>query len=169
METANLKITDEINDKMKSFCEAKRQLINAGLEKVGKDLVKTLCDSDTDDEKGFVEMHATLRQQVILKDFLGDLEEYLSAHVLFAYHTRKMDEQHSVAYVLSDELGTFVINIDSCQYGIVDELYITFYESIDTMFLDLKECLGDTVISCDKNSVMEESQSFTELWKIFFE
>lgn len=169
METTNNNITEELNDKMKSFCATKRQLINARLEKVGKDLIMSLCDSDTDDEKGFVETHATLSRQVVLKDFLGDLEEYLSAQVLFAYHTRKMDEQHSVAYVISDELGTFIINIDSYQYGVVDELYMTFYESIDTMFLDLKDCLGDTVISCGADSVMEESQSFTELWKIFFE
>lgn len=172
METSNLYILNELlsdDEAMSCFCDKKKTDINSELNDVCSGLIETLRDNDVDEEKGRIETIAFLSQQVILKDFLGDLEQHLSAQVLFAQHTPDLEEQHAVAYVIDNNLGMFVINIDSYQHGIVDEMYLSFYDSIDTMFIDVKETLAENIINEDKNTVFEEKMEFTQLWKDFFE
>lgn len=154
---------------IKMFCEKKKEILNERMKQLAENVIDRVCDSNIDEEKGVVETDVLLKQQVVLKDFLGDLEQGLNAHVLFAKHTRKMDEQHAVAYCIDQELGMVIITVNSYQYGIVDEMYFSFYDSLDTMFVDAKEILADNIFSKDNNVVMEEVMNFTELWKSFFE
>lgn len=174
MENSSLYMLNELlsdEETIKEFCNKKMADINEKMSEFCSGLIQSLRDNDVDEEKGRIETNAFLSRQVVLKDFLGELEYHLSAKVLFAKHTPELEEQHAVAYVIDDKLGMLVIYITSYQFGVVDELYISFYDSIDNMFIDVKETLAENILADkeDDNIVFEETMDFTQLWKDFFD
>ena len=106
-----------------------------------------------------------LDRQYMVEDVLQKLEELINVNILYHYKTKGGGQkQKAIAYTLPVQDGMSVFGLTSCQYGIVEEINMTFFDSLDVMFRHLKN--GYDFLS-HLNMDIVEQQALAELYKNF--
>ena len=103
--------------------------------------------------------------QYMMEDLVNELSDILSVNIL--YQTKSMDGDMArvVVYSMPYSDQMFVIDIESVQYGIVDGISVTFFNSIDIML----DCLENILDSFQNDAVeVVKEQPKVQLYKIFF-
>ena len=85
-----------------------------------------------------VEVHIPLSAQDLIEDVVDVLAERGNVNVLFAISKDDGKKIKVIGYSMpySDEM--YVISIESLQYGVIDEIVVAFYDSIEEMFQDVR-------------------------------
>ena len=79
--------------------------------------------------------------QHMMEDVLKELQNHLNMNLLYAYRTLDGRRHKLVIYSMPYEDEMYIINMESQQYGIVEEMTVTLFESLDTMLSWLRSCL----------------------------
>jgi len=89
------------------------------------------------EHSGFIEVVFNMSEQHMLENFVTDLAEKLSMHVLYASREEKGKVYKAVAYSQPVEDEMFVVNLSSTQYGIIDSMTVFFFDSLEIMYYHL--------------------------------
>ena len=84
------------------------------------------------------EVHIPLRNQAMIEDFVETLAGRVGANILYAVSLENEKKLKVIAYSMPYSNEMYVISIESLQYGVIDEIVVAFYDSMDDMFHDLR-------------------------------
>ena len=82
-----------------------------------------------------------LKAQMMMEDFIDELTKYLSVEVLCAYCQNEGQDYKAVAYSMPYQEEMYVIVMESNQHGLMDEIIVVFFESMDDMLEMLEKQL----------------------------
>lgn len=85
----------------------------------------------------FTEVAFNMNDQHMLENFISDLAEKLHVHVLYASKEHDGKVYRAVVYPTPVEDGMFVIYLSSTNYGIVDSMTVSFFDSMEVMYYQL--------------------------------
>ena len=105
-----------------------------------------------------------MKQQHMMSDFLNELTELLNVNILYSYNTEKGRVWRSVTYSMPYHDEMYIIGIESQMYGIVEEITVTFFDTLEIMFPWLRDNLESMQSS---KEVFLHRQNITELYRIF--
>ena len=105
-----------------------------------------------------------MMQQHMSNDFLDKLVELLKVNILYSYKTEDGRDWRTVTYSMPSRKEMYIIGIDSEMYGIVEEITVTFFDTIDVMFAWLRDNLESMQSSKD---MFLHKQETSELYRIF--
>ena len=74
-----------------------------------------------------------LKKQQMMDEFVDRLSHRLHLRVLFLSHDNNRGEYRSVLYAMPYPEEMYVIHLTSYQYGLVNEMKVVFYDSMDIM------------------------------------
>lgn len=106
-----------------------------------------------------------LQSQRMMDDVITFLADTFQLKILYVYHS--LDGGHyqkALLYSFPRLNQMYVIGIESHQYGIVEEVVVTFYSSLDVMFRHLKSSFD--YLSRQKVKILG-SQTLPELYSVF--
>lgn len=84
------------------------------------------------------EVHIPLKNQAMMEDFVETLASRVGTNILYAISLENEKRLKVIAYSMPYSNEMYVISIDSRQYGVIDEIVVAFYDSMDDMFQDLR-------------------------------
>lgn len=104
-----------------------------------------------------------LKKQYLINDLTDKLVQILNVNIL--YSTTKKDGRvcRTITYSQPQINSMYIIGLESEMYGIVDEMSVTFFYSIDVMFTWLRDILESIQKSCK----VCYKQNSVELYRIF--
>lgn len=103
-------------------------------------------------------------RQFMIDDALTLLSEIINLNVLCKVRSKDGRTSHVTAFSMPYQDEMFILSMHSEQHGIVNEIGVTFYHSMEQMFSILQETL-QTIDN--KNWIMEEQKEMAELYRIF--
>lgn len=104
------------------------------------------------------------KHQVMAEDLTDNLEKKLGVHVMFASSEDNGRNVKVEAYSTPVENSMYVVYLSSDQYGVVDSMTVTFFDSLEIMYYHLrKDYQGITKVETD----IIEKQSPKDLVSIF--
>ena len=80
-----------------------------------------------------------LTHQEMIDDLIDLLVSKLLLQVLYLYSDKAGNNFHALAYSMPYQDEMYVVRIASHQCGIIDEIHVDFYASIETVFTFLKQ------------------------------
>ena len=98
------------------------------------------------EKSGMATFH--LKKQVMMEDFIDELTKYLAVEVLCAYCQNEGQDYKAIAYSKPYQEEMYVIVMESNQHGLLDDISVVFFESMDAML----EMLEKQVSMCSKSS-----------------
>lgn len=109
-----------------------------------------------------------MRQQYMMDDVLMLIAEHLNVNILYSYKSENERQYKVILYSLPVHDEMFIIGLSSHQYGIIGEMNVTLFSSIEIMFKELKNSL-ESVIQLYKNNEihLNEIQDLTTLYEQF--
>ena len=152
---ANEVINDSI---VSSFSAFQDMLVNVGTFKLDNLQLNISNDIGT--------VTIPLQTQTMIDAVLKDIENFTDVNILYFYKTLDGDIHKLIAYSAPYHDEMYIISINSIQYGIVEDMDVTFFESLDVMFAWLNNCLHNMLEKQQKLDVIQQ-QSMTELYKFF--
>lgn len=108
------------------------------------DLLKKLSDSFTNQSievlahDEYYEVRFVTKGQKMLENLIDDLEKKLGLHVFYAIRQNEGKNYRCVLYSKPVRKMMYIVYADSNDYGVTDEIVVSFYESIETMYLSLR-------------------------------
>lgn len=118
------------------------------------------------DERGLVTLK-TKKQHLII-DMLQHICDYLNVCMLYAFKSKNEKCHKVILYSLPVKNEMFSICLESYQYGIIEELNITFFSSLEIMFNELRKGLEEIDYLKDSGQVeINERQELTTLYSQF--
>lgn len=84
------------------------------------------------------EVHIPLSNQAMMEDFVETLAGRVGTYILYAVSLENDKKLKVIAYSMPYSNEMYVISIESHQYGVIDEIVVAFYDSMDDMFQDLR-------------------------------
>ena len=105
-----------------------------------------------------------MSRQQTMDDVLSAISKNVNVNILYQYRDNGGRDRKTIAYSMPYEDEMFIISIESYQYGIVEEIDMTFCCSLDKMLHQLQKCRD--FIHCKKVEAIEE-QPLAEMYKIF--
>lgn len=105
-----------------------------------------------------------LNQQELIEDTVEKLEKMLGARLLYAYHAEGGKKIQAVMYIKPTETDMTTIRLTSTMYGIIEELHITLYNDLFSMYGALRE---DVATQKKLHRELIESINKEELMKDF--
>jgi len=103
-------------------------------------------------------------QQHMLNDFLDKLVELLKVNILYSCKTGDGRCWRAVTYSMPCHNEMYIVGMDSEMYGIVEEVTVTFFDTIDVMFAWLRDNLES--MQSSKNIFLHKQET-SELYRIF--
>ena len=91
------------------------------------------------EKSGMATFH--LKKQVMMEDFIDELTKYLAVEVLCAYCQNEGQDYKAIAYSKPYQEEMYVIVMESNQHGLMDEISVVFFESMDAMLEMLEKQL----------------------------
>lgn len=107
-----------------------------------------------------------MHHQHMADDFLKELTRFLDVNILYAYRKLDGSDYRIVAYTMPYHDEMYIVFVDSQQYGIVDEIHVAFFESLDVMFSWLRKGY-DEVVAKEKQVDIIQLQDLTDLYRNF--
>ena len=104
--------------------------------------------------------------QHMADDFLKELTNFLDVNILYAYKEHDGSIYRIVAYTMPYYDEMYIVFVDSQQHGIVDEMHVAFFESLDVMFGWLRKGY-DEVVAKQKQIDIIQIQDLTDLYRNF--
>lgn len=105
-----------------------------------------------------------MSRQHTMDDVLSAISKKANVNILYQYRNKGGKDRKTIAYSMPYEDEMFIIGIESYQYGIVEEIDMTFCNSLDKMLSQLLKCRD--FIHKKKVEIIEE-QPLAEIYKIF--
>ncbi|MBQ9362409.1 MAG: hypothetical protein IJT97_03200 [Bacteroidaceae bacterium] len=105
-----------------------------------------------------------LKEQHMMDDFLEKLIGVLNVNILYYIKSLDGNTCKMVAYSMPYHDEMYIVGMESEQYGIVEEVTVTFFESLDVMFLWLQKNLESVM---DTKDQVIERQAMTDLYRNF--
>ena len=105
-----------------------------------------------------------MKEQHMIEDFTKTLTEILNVKILYMFKSGDGRNYKMVAYSMPYIDEMYVVGIESEQYGIVEEIAVTFYNTIEVMFQHLINCL-ESIQSRRENLI--KLQTMTDLYRDF--
>ena len=99
-------------------------------------------------------------------DIITELTRFLDVNILYAYKTHDGSTYKMVAYTMPYDDEMYVVFVDSEQYGIVEEIHIAFFESLNVMFDWLRNDY-DAVLDKDGKVDIIQLQNLSDLYRDF--
>ena len=97
-------------------------------------------------------------------DFTDKLVELLKVNILYSFKTPDGRVWRTVTYSMPYHDEMYIVGLESEMYGIVEQMTVTFFDSIDVMFAWLRDNLESVQTSKD---VFLHKQDTSELYRIF--
>ena len=91
------------------------------------------------EKTGLVTFH--LKKQMMMEDFIDELMKYLVLEVLCAYCQNEGQDYKAIAYSKPYQEEMYIIVMESNQHGLMDEISVVFFESMDAMLEMLEKQL----------------------------
>ena len=113
-------------------------------------------------EKG--ETYIPLQRKFMILEFIEVLKRFITLHTLCA--CKSMDGTHYkvVAYSMPYYDKMYIIQLVSHEHGLIDEIHVTFYPSMEKMLEQLEICLRQLK---SKDVEVIEKHTLTSLYKKF--
>ena len=122
--------------------------------------------NETIQRKDYLETTFPLSFQQLAEDMTDELVTKLDYHVLYA---RKSDDDkiyHIVLYSIPYEHELVVIHMDSLQHGIIEDIRVKFFESMEIMYNHVLQLWHDSLFMRDK--LLEGVEQEAELMMNFY-
>lgn len=159
--TATMKEASGVVDEtiVQNFTRLQDQLSNAGifmLDDLRMDIVHNIGTATIQ-----------MGNQQMMEDVLKEIQNHMNVKLLCAYRTLDGSRHKLVAYSMPYEDEMYIISMESQQYGIVEQMTVTLFESLDIMLSWLRSCLLKME---EKEHEIEifEMQEMADLYRIFF-
>lgn len=81
--------------------------------------------------------------QYMAEDLVEEFTEIINVNILYYVKSKDGSSVRIITYPMPYSSQMYVIDIDSSQYGIVEGVTITFFDSIDTMLDTLEKLLNN--------------------------
>ncbi len=146
------------NSIVKNFANFQNVLSNSGLFQCDNLHMKITNDIGT--------VTVPMLHQHMADDFLKELTNFLDVNILYAYKGLGDSSYRIVAYTMPYHDEMYIVFVDSHQYGIVDEMHVAFFESLDVMFSWLRKGYDD-LIAKEKQIDIIQLQDLTDLYRNF--
>lgn len=159
--TATMKAASEVVDEtiVRNFAKLQDLLGNAAIFMLDDLQMKIVHDIGT--------VTIPMHKQHMMDDVLEELQHYINVNILYAYRTADGSGHKLVAYSMPYEDEMYIISMESQQYGIVEQMDVTLFESLDIMLSWLRSCLLAVEEKMGQLEV-EEIQEMADLYRIFF-
>ena len=105
--------------------------------------------------------------QHMMEDVFEELQNYVNVNILFAFRTADGSHHKLVTYSMPYQDEMYIISMESEQYGIVEQMSVTLFESLDIMLAWLRSCLLE-VEGKERELEIDELQELADLYRIFF-
>lgn len=146
------------NSIVKNFGNFQEVLSNSGIFQCDNLHMKITNDIGT--------VTVQMLHQYMADDFLKELTNFLDVNILYAYKEHDGSIYRIVAYAMPYHDEMYIVFVDSQQYGIVDEMHVAFFESLDVMFGWLRKGYDD-VVAKQKQIDIIQIQDLTDLYRNF--
>lgn len=146
------------NSIVKNFGNFQEVLSNSGIFQCDNLHMKITNDIGT--------VTVQMLHQHMADDILKELTNFLDVNILYAYKERDGSIYRIVAYTMPYHDEMYIVFVDSQQYGIVDEMHVAFFESLDVMFGWLRKGY-DEVVAKQKQIDIIQIQDLTDLYRNF--
>ena len=104
--------------------------------------------------------------QHMMEDVFEELQNYVNVNILFAFRTADGSHHKLVTYSMPYQDEMYIISMESEQYGIVEQMDMTFFESLDVMLSWLRTSLISVEEKKEELDITE-IQSMTDLYRNF--
>lgn len=105
--------------------------------------------------------------QHMMEDVFEEIQNYVNVKILYASRTPDGRHHKLVTYSMPYEDEMYIISMESEQYGIVEQLNVTLFESLDIMLEWLRSCLLD-IVRKEHDLEFDELQEMADLYRYFF-
>lgn len=146
------------NSIVKNFADFQEVLSNSGIFHCDNLHMKITNDIGT--------VTVPMLHQHMADDFLKELTNFLDVNILYAYKELDGSIYRIVAYTMPYHDEMYIVFVDSQQYGIVEEMHVAFFESLDVMFWWLRKGY-DEVVAKEKQIDVIQMQTLTDLYRNF--
>lgn len=109
--------------------------------------------------KNCSEVNMPLLKQAWIEDFTEDIESKLNVNILFASVKPDGKEYKVVAYSMPYLDKMYIIQVKSIEFGIVNEMSVAFYDSMEKMFEDIR--YHKQILRLSEDEVLEEEDERT--------
>ena len=114
----------------------------------------------------FLEAVFPLSYQQLAEDLTDEFATNLRFHVLYARRTHDDKIYHIVLYSIPYEHEMIVIHMDSLQHGIIEDIRVKFFESMEIMYNHVLQLWHDSLFMRDK--LLEGVEQEAELMMSFY-
>lgn len=156
--TATIKAASDIMD------DALLQNLNRFKEQITASGIFALENLRLDISKHAGTVIIPMKQQHMLSDISDGLVEKLKVKILYSYKTEDGTYHKTVAYSQPYPDEMYIIGMESQMYGVVEEMTVTFFDTLDVMFDWLRVNLESVQESED---VFTHLQTAPELYRVF--
>lgn len=151
--------TEVVDDALvKSFTAFQDMLANTGLFRLDNLHLNIMHDIGT--------VTFPMCCQHMIDTVLEETGVLADVNILYSYKTQDGSSHRLIAYSMPYRDEMYIISMESLQYGIVEEMSATFFDSLDVMLDWLRDCLL-TIQQKEKQIAMKECQSMADLYKNF--
>jgi hypothetical protein len=98
----------------------------------------------------YIEVVIPLSFQQLAEDLTDEFAESLRFHVLYARKSYDDKIYHVVLYSIPYEHEMVVIHMDSLQHGILEEIRVKFFSSMEVMYNHVRQLWHDSLFMKDK-------------------
>lgn len=157
---ATIKAADDIVDSslIQSMSQFKEKIEASGLFNLDN-LRLNISDNDK-----YATAVVTMKKQNMIQDITDILKKTMNVNILYSANEEKGRRWRTVTYSMPYHEEMYIIGMESEMYGVVEQIDVTFFLSIDVMF----EWLRDNLESMQKyNAMFLYIQEMTELYRIF--
>lgn len=118
------------------------------------------------DNRGLSTLH--LKQQQLIDDVLQMISDNLNIYLLYSYKSKNNSKYKVVLYSLPLQDEMFIIGLESEQYGIIEEINISLFDTLEVMFSQLKKGLESiTELEASNEINLNEKQTLATLYSQF--
>ncbi len=105
-----------------------------------------------------------LLHQHMIDDLLPELVEILNVKILYSFKTQDGSYHKTVTYSRPYRDEMYILGLESHMYGVVEQMTVTFFDSLDIMFEWLRDNLQSVQHSRD---TFTHLQTAPELYHVF--
>lgn len=105
-----------------------------------------------------------MKRQNLMEEVMDVIRESIKVNILYTVNSEKGRRWRTVAYSMPYNEDMYILGMQSDMYGVVEEIDVTFFQSIDVMFAWLRDNLEAMQ---NYNGVFLHKQETTELYRIF--
>ena len=105
-----------------------------------------------------------MKRQNMIYDIMDLIRESMNVNILYSINSEKGSKWKTVAYSMPYHGEMYIIGLESVMYGVVEEMTVTFFNSIDVMFAWLRDNLEAMQ---NQKAVFLHKQDMRQLYRIF--